>query len=168
MNYQAVGKIQKNFGATGELLIAWNADADWNTAGPLFIEIDGLWTPFFVKTVVEKGAKKVIVFEDMETESLSKTLINKELYVERKTVAKQKVSADDSLLNEWLGYTVIDNERAAGIITQWFDFRGNICFEIATDSNKVLIPAHPDFIDGQDKKKRLLYMHLPEGITVNE
>jgi 16S rRNA processing protein RimM len=165
MDYQFAGKIQKTFGVSGELLVVWNADVRWDAAQPLFIRIDGLWTPFFIKTTRDKGNKAVIVLEDMETETLAQTLVGKELCVEQ-AKRNSSNSSNDAPSDHLLGYTVFDNGHAIGIITQRFNFNGNMCFEInAGDGKTTIIPAHPDFIEKEDKRRRALYMQLPEGIT---
>ncbi|GHT17118.1 ribosome maturation factor RimM [Bacteroidia bacterium] len=158
-----IGRVQKNFGVHGELLVAWYGDELPAVDAPLFASIEGLWVPFFVQSVESKNAQKVvIVFEDMDTEALAKELVGKELYTNSSTAADD---AGTHPMDEWIGYSLYDKDAQLGKITQWFDFRGNVCFEVLLPSQaKVLVPAHPDLMERVDKKNSCVYMQLPEGL----
>jgi 16S rRNA processing protein RimM len=172
MTYQTIGKIQKTFGAGGELLIAPCADAQWDTTLPFFVCMDGLWTPFFVIYEKDQAARKIVVFENMENPRLAQTLVGKDLCIGAATNTAKDTAREAARLpkeisasTQYTGYSVFDGKQAIGTITQRLDFNGNVCFEIeGTGGDTVLIPAHPDFIVKTDRKRRCLYMNLPEGI----
>jgi ribosomal 30S subunit maturation factor RimM len=133
-----------------------------------------------VKSIKQQASKMVVVFENIESSYLAQTLVGKEVYREGKEHSKYHNATQKTLPNQYEehkeheeyekyeGYKVFDDGKIIGTIAQFFDFNGNMCFEILpsdeTNQNKFLIPAHPDFVVKIDKRKRQLWLRLPDGL----
>ncbi|MDR0711089.1 MAG: hypothetical protein LBF67_01920 [Prevotellaceae bacterium] len=166
MNLIPAGKLQKTFGARGELLLALY---DENTAlpqkSPVFVNIDGSCVPFFFKSIAEKGGKFVVIFDDMEQQALAEMLAGKEIFVE--TAERRNISTSPTEREGMLGYTFEDAVHGViGKLARRLNYPGNPVLKLVTEQGKeVLIPDSPDFITAVDKKKKLVSVSLPEGLV---
>lgn len=163
----AAGRISKIFGLNGELVISlYDAFPYENPKGEsVYVEIDGIWTPFFFASFRRRGqSKAVAVFDDMDTEYRASELVGKEFFV---FAAPEEAEADgDELyLEDLAGYTVvIRGQEARGEITGFIDSEFNPLFEVDWNGTELLIPAADDFIVEVDEKRRTLLLELPEGL----
>lgn len=166
MSHHLAGKIQKPFGAGGELLIVPNGSGgQWECGQAFFVSMDGLWTPFFVKSIKDQAARKIVVFENMESPRLAQMLAGKDLYIEASDGETPQSAQTTPQPCKYVGYAVINDGQHIGTIRQCLDFNGNVCFEIKADDGSCrLIPAHPDFVVRASQRRRTLYMRLPDGI----
>ncbi len=170
MNLTTIGKIQKTFGAHGELMLALYNDFSLpqnNT--PLFISIDGLNVPFYLKSAEEKGSKYIVVFDDMESEKRALELVGKEVCVELSARQQRKHAAtasDDTTPNELVGFTVVDKtDGELGKVESWLDYPGNPCLQIVNaQGQEIIIPANDDLISSVDDKQKILTVDLPQGL----
>lgn len=155
------GEVLKTFGTEGELLVKLGDTPlkDENIKEPLFVIIDGLWVPFFIKRFELKGKRAIIIFENMESESLAEELIGKKIYSgilsdENNTTSELSVLA---------GFIVEDSEFGVlGKVTDVFDFPGNPCIEVETENGAIMIP-----LNGEVKiiyRKKIIKTHIPEGL----
>ncbi|MDR3187921.1 MAG: hypothetical protein LBT94_01885, partial [Prevotellaceae bacterium] len=161
-----LGKLQKTFGAHGELLLAlYDNGAAPSQKSPVFISIDGLSVPFYLKSITEKGGKFVVIFDDMEQEALAKELVGKEIFAEKADGHKPATLPAEG--EGLLGYTFVDAVHGAiGKLTRRLDYPNNPVLELATEQGKeILIPDNPDFVTAVDKKKKIVHVRLPEGLV---
>jgi 16S rRNA processing protein RimM len=158
------GEALKTFGANGELIIKLNSDAPRkvNTKEPVFITIDGLSVPFYFKYAENKGANKLLViFDDVETETLATELTGKKIYY----ASKQKRKAENDDLNIFIGYTLIDTtDGELGKITDFFDYPGNPCFQCFYNDKEIIVPVNEDLIESIDTNKQIIRVNLPTGL----
>ncbi|MDR2813977.1 MAG: hypothetical protein LBB79_04915 [Prevotellaceae bacterium] len=166
MNLVPIGKLQKTFGTHGELLLAlYGGGAALSQKSPVFIGVEGLSVPFYFKSIMEKGGKFVVIFDDMEQEALAEALVGKEIFAEK--AGGRKPSASPAESEDMLGYTFVDAAYGAiGRLTRRLDYPGNPVLELATEQGKeILIPNSPDFITAVDKKRKIVSVSLPEGLV---
>jgi 16S rRNA processing protein RimM len=164
-----IGKIQKTFGAHGELLLALYGDFSLSQSAPLLINIDGLSVPFYLKSVEEKGSKYIVVFDDMESEKLAQELVGKEVMAELSARQQRKhASSSDggATLDELIGYKAVDvTSGEVGSVKNWLDYPGNPCLQILNAAGQeIIIPANGDLIVSIDKKEQILTVDLPQGL----
>jgi 16S rRNA processing protein RimM len=165
MSMIPVGRLHKTFGAHGELLLTLYGDSpELSQKAPVFISVDGLEVPFYIKSITHKNGRFVVVFDDMECEALAQELVGKEVFIEKAGKRNAAASpADDELM---LGYTFEDAELGViGKFTQRFDYPGNPVLQLTTEQGKeILIPDNPRFILSVDKKRKTVSVSLPEGL----
>ena len=164
-----VGKIQKTFGARGELLLALYSGAAQLPDSPLFIAVDGLNVPFYLKSAEKKGSKYVVVFDDMESEKLAQELVGKEVMAELSTRQQRKHSATASgtTLDELATYKVVDVTCGElGTVSCRLDYPGNPCLQIINaQGQEIIIPANSDLFVSVDEKEKVLMVDLPQGLV---
>ncbi|MDR3366188.1 MAG: hypothetical protein LBO71_04385 [Prevotellaceae bacterium] len=161
-----IGKLQKTFGAHGELLLALYGDgATLPQKSPVFVNVEGLDVPFYIKNIAEKGGKFVVIFDDMEQEALAAELVGKEICAAQ--AERRTASALPAASEAWLGYTFVDAAHGViGKLTRRLAYPGNPVLELATEQGKeILIPDNPDFVVGVDKRKKVVSVRLPEGLV---
>ena len=162
-----VGRVSKTFGLNGELVINLYDTFPYENANgeSVYVEIDGIWTPFFFGSFRRRGqSKAVIVFDDMDTEYRASELVGRELSVF--AAPEEPDSGDDEIyLEDLAGYTVhLKNYSAQGKITGFIESEFNPLFEIEWNGEEILIPAADDFIIEINESKRILTLDIPEGL----
>jgi ribosomal 30S subunit maturation factor RimM len=158
-NTTAFGKVLKTFGANGELLV--KIEKPHKTEEPAFIVIDGTRVPFYFKTFETRGAKAIVVFDNMESEMLAAELVGKELFDDSNT------PASDTPDNEWAqiaGFTVNDAKRGVlGQVLKVHDYPGNPCAEIVNPDGQILMLPLNGILDLNLRRKTIL-TDIPDGL----
>jgi 16S rRNA processing protein RimM len=164
-NLFPIGRLQKTFGAHGELLLApYSASLAPSRKAPVFISVDGLNVPFYIKSIAAKNDRFVVIFDDMEQEALAQALVGKEVLVEKTEARKATASFAESEMQ--IGYTFEDVTLGAiGKLVRRLDYPGNPVLQLVTEQGReVLIPDNPRFVVSVDKKRRIVRVSLPEGL----
>ncbi len=166
---ETVGRVSKTFGTNGELAVSlYDTFPYENPEGEsVYVEIDGLRTPFFFKSLRRRGqSKAVVVFDDLETEYRASELVGKEFFILVRPDAKPaEKSEDETYLEDLVGYAVeIQGHTGSGTITGYIDHELNPLFELSWNGVGHLIPAADDFIDSFDEQQKTLRLTLPEGL----
>jgi len=162
-----VGRVSKTFGLNGELVINLYDTFPYDQAQgeSIYVEIDGIWTPFFFGSFRRRGqSKAVVIFDDMDTEYRSSELVGREfvVFVQEE---QANVPDDELYLEDLTGYTVrIENHEGQGEITGFIESEFNPLFEVAWNGEAILIPAADDFIVEINEKKKFLTLDIPEGL----
>lgn len=165
MQYRRIGDVLKTFGARGELIVKVLEDiprAILQNKKPVFIYIDGLPVPFYMKVVESKGVSKlVVVFEDMETEALATELVGKPIHLVVDKVTPEQGSELDMLV----GYTVVDvSYGELGTVKEVMAIPGNPCLVLSKDEVEVIVPLNQDLISKIDQSKKEIHLNLPDGL----
>lgn len=160
-----IGDVQKTFGANGELIVKIREDiprAILQNKEPIFIYIDGLSVPFYMKSVEAKGTSKLlVVFEDMETEALATELIGKSIYLPSD---KAEVNTNGEL-DLLLGFTAIDESFGKlGVVKEVMDIPGNPCLVVEHESREIIIPLNEELIVKIDAQKKEIHLNIPDGL----
>ena len=163
----AAGRVSKTFGLNGELVINLYDTFPYENANgeSVYVEIDGIWTPFFFGSFRRRGqSKAVVIFDDMDTEYRASELVGKEFFVFAEP--EQEEDDDDEIyLENLIGYTVqLKGHKEKGEVIGFIESEFNPLFEIAWNNTEILIPAADDFIVEINEKKQTLLLDLPEGL----
>ncbi|MDR2562682.1 MAG: hypothetical protein LBC98_01925 [Prevotellaceae bacterium] len=160
-----VGEVLKTFGAKGELIIRFDAIApeSLDLKEPVFIVIDGLPVPFYFKTFEPFAGKVKVIFENMESEQLASELVGKRLHADNSIAEKPETEV--SGFAALISFAVRDEKLGEiGIITDFFDYPKNPCFEVCKDEKQFLIPINEELIVGINDEDKTLITTLPEGL----
>jgi len=161
-----IGTIQRTHGVNGEVQIAWtnDFDPDEHKIESVFLLIEGIPIPFFIKSLRSKGRDASLInFDEVETMADANDLVGLRIFAE----IKRKAKSDEVYLEDLVGYTIITNLGVKmGEIDGIHDYSGNLVFQVKNSAgNEVLIPATPDFILELDEDSKTLIMELPEGLA---
>jgi 16S rRNA processing protein RimM len=161
------GEVLKTFGAKGELVIRFDRNSPENVdlKAPVFILIDGLPAPFYFKSFERSGNKVKVIFENMESEDLASELVGKRFSSGETNVLKSSVARGTPELAYLISFSVYDkNLGKIGIITDFYDYPGNPCFEVLNGDKQFLIPVNENIILEINTTDKILITDLPEGL----
>jgi len=162
-----IGYLQKPHGIKGEITLQLETgyDASLDEMPTLFLEIDGLLVPFFLR---EEGLRfrssetALVHFDWVNNEDEAKKLCGCSVYIQQDDL----IFEDDEMpLHMLVGFTLFDRERGKiGPITQVDDYSGNLIFTVEYNKQEVMIPFSEDFLTRWDEDKREIELECPDGI----
>jgi 16S rRNA processing protein RimM len=162
-----VGVFTRTHGVGGELVLRLQdrgaenlPEMEW-----VFVEIDGLPVPFFVKNTRDLQEDKMILqLETVTSEAQAKELTGCMLFIPAgKHTGKKLPDAGSTGIR---GYRVWDENRGElGIAVEIIAISGNPLLKIISGEKEILIPAHPDIILEISAKKKIIRIRAPEGLT---
>ncbi|MFO8022666.1 MAG: ribosome maturation factor RimM [Perlabentimonas sp.] len=160
-----VGVIKRTHGVNGEVQVIWNNDFKPDNAEleSVFLQIEGIPIPFFIKKLRNKGINdSLVLFDEVESIEQANEIMGLSIYAE----IIRKEEPDEIFLDDLVGYTIISsNGVQVGTIEELQDYAGNLVFQIVnTAGHETLIPATSDFILELDEEEKILIMELPEGL----
>lgn len=172
----AVGRIKKGYGSTveqgdgrrsGDLWVTLfdSFPETWNTAEPLWVEIDSLAVPLFVSAIERKGAGSAVVrFDDFEWEEQAAMLVGKVLYREGNP-AEEGEDEDGDDFEAWCGFELTDRASGrTGRVAAFYDYPGNPLLGVDFDGQEVMVPVADEVIVSVNERKKRLEAVLPEGL----
>ncbi len=160
-----IGRIAKEFGADGELQINLSSEysIEENIKEPVFVEIDGIPVPLFLKSFRTRGKDKaLVVFDDFESSHTASRLIGLSMFVKQ---AEEVEEEEEVGLELFIGFTVIDHDLGRlGTIIDFHDISGNPLFVVDHNGTEILIPVNEDLILKVSEKKKEITFDLPAGL----
>lgn len=162
-----IGKFHKTHGLKGELNVILDIEPDYFIEGnPLIVELDGLYVPFYIETIRQKGTISYLMkLEGVDSENLASAFVNKEINI-LKEGSEEWIDAEEEDENSFKGFTVMDSatDKCIGIIEDIDDSTDNILFLVKNEEKTFYIPAVDEFITDIDETVRILKVNLPEGL----
>lgn len=159
-----IGRLGKPHGVKGEVQMQFADDVfDRVEADYLVLRLDGILVPFFLEEYRFKSDETALVkFSDVDTQERAAELTGADVFFPR---ALAEEDTDNTSLAELIGYQVVQleerGERELGVIASIDDSTANVLIEL---EDGTLIPIHPDWVEGIDKKEKRLYMNIPDGL----
>lgn len=162
-----IGKIRGLHGIGGEVEMTFTDDVfDRVDAEYVFLKMDGLQVPFFIKEYRFKNDECVYMrFEDVDSEARARSICGAEVFFPLSLVPEKR--KEESLSWKYLtGFKIIDEKEENIVVVECVDdSSANIVLTVTReDGREVLIPIHPDLVMDCDEKQRVLKLHLPEGL----
>lgn len=164
--FTEIGTVKRTHGVNGEVQITWINDfyPEEHKLESVFLQIEGLPIPFFIKSLRSKGSDASLIrFDEIDSIDDANELVGLKILAE----VKGKETNDELFLDDLVGYTIITNIGVKlGVIEEFQDFSGNLLFQVINSAgNEIIIPAVPEFIIEIDEDSKTLIMELPEGIS---
>ena len=148
------GKFLKPHALKGEMNAFCEYDNDILEQGfPLIVDMDGIYVPFYVKSVRPKGLHgSLILIDGVESVDDTSRFINKPFYLMRSDVAEYMEVEEDELdqADDFIGYLVEDPE--AGVVGKVVD--------VDDSTANILLVVQPDEEDGED----VIYIPFAEDL----
>ncbi len=163
-NCSKIGLITKPHGIDGNVIVRLDgAFADDIEPGePLFVEIDGTLVPFFVEEIRPMGDTAYLTFEFIRSAADADILRNRKLYADNEFLSR--ISPGMSPTSTLTGYLIKDeNTGFTATVQDFIENPLNPLFLAVSAGKEFYIPAQEDLIRRIDRKKKILYMDLPEG-----
>lgn len=165
-DFVEVGFVQKTHGVKGELLLVWHMapPIGQEGIGSVFVEMDGIPTPFFIHSHRGKSAECTIVkFDDVDTPRQADELVGRRLMLPADLVAED----DNGMrLGDLVGYTITATSgQTVGLIVEYEEYSLNAIYHIKTpEGRKAIVPAADELIVALDEEARTVLMEIPEGL----
>ena len=165
-----LGKIIKTQNFDGALVISCesNLSDEIEDMESVFVEVDGILVPFFIKSLVINTKLLTVVFDDYESKERVTEFIGCSVYTEKKWAGESY----QVILPEFLtGFNLIGSgDIIIGRILKVEAFPMQVMLTVEGVSGaEMLIPYHDDWVVNIDKKRMLVVLDLPDGIlSVNQ
>jgi len=173
-----LGKIVKTHGIQGGVIL--KIDSSF----PEYIEIDNLseafqfsfsifidggHVPFFPSQNFPTSIRfqnthhLIIYFDTIHNETLAKTLIHHQVYIDRNRLSDEEVVEDQDI--DYKSYTITDiNFGYVGVVSQLLNYSGNLLFEVFNGDTEILVPANSAVIQSIDDLSKTILVDTPEGL----
>ncbi len=163
--YNSIGKFVATYGLQGELILRHNLGKKTALKGleNLFLEVrTDEMIPYFISQAKMRDAEEVYIkLEGVDNKEAAKKFIQKEVWM-ADTDFKQYAAATSSI--SLLGYQVINDSENLGEIVEVIEQPHQVLCKIMISGNEAYIPVHEETLRKIDKKKRQVYVSLPEGL----
>ena len=156
-----IGKLTRLHGIKGSLIL--NPDSgpgpDIKKMKAVFLEINGVQTPFFITEIKILGKNLILGFDSVSNPEAAKKLAGRDVWIEKKFLQKEKKRAD------YTGYKLTDAVKGEmGIIHQIIEMPGQRMFVLQVNGKEVLLPFNEELIEKADTKAQTVYYRAPEGL----
>jgi 16S rRNA processing protein RimM len=130
----------------------------------LFIDINGSKVPFRIEGV-EDNAHFIIKVEEVGEKSGSDNLSGKEICIPIGNVRSRHLKSTRHLRDAWDQYQIEDVETLIRYsIIKVTELPQQTMASIMVDQKELLIPLSEPLIESIDNEKKLIRMHIPEGL----
>lgn len=164
-DYFHIGKIVASHGLTGEVVLqhALGKKTDLKGLQTLFIEErKNSFLPYFVETTSAKNQEEVYVkLEGFNTKESARRLNQKDVWLLKADF--EKFAAKSSPIS-LLGFMMINEGEEIGEIIEVIEQPMQVLCKIIFKGNEALIPLHEESLEKIDKKKKQVFVDLPEGL----
>lgn len=163
--YFKIGKLAATFGLEGQLVLQHSLGQknSLKNLETIFLEEKkDSFIPYFISSVKIKSDKELLIsIEGIPTKEAAKFLIKKEVWLSENDFKKFAAS---SAPISFLGFTIVNDKKELGEITEVIEQPHQLLCSILIDGKEALIPIHEDSLEKVDKKNRKLYVNLPDGL----
>lgn len=160
-----LGKILKTFGHEGELYVYLDVDEpkDYQNTESVFVALSGKPVPFFIVSFTLKQKKNAIIrFADVDKE-FAELMTGASIYLPMENLPKLK--GKKFYYHEIRGFTINDKQKGIiGAVKEVLEYPGNPVIETEYAGKSILLPMNDKFILKIDRKNKVIYMDIPEGL----
>ena len=171
-----VGKLHKPHGYKGEINASFDYPVEMvKTPGlPLFLDVDGIFVPFFIASLRTREGGALIRFDDIESSDDVRPYVNKKIFCLKKDVAaflSVEEEELDAVADDVIGYDVLtEDERKLGVVSdiqEGTEYDYLIVDPVDEEGEEIMIPFIDDFIneisEDPDGENGTIYVLLPDG-----
>jgi len=164
-NYRNIGKLAAVFGLQGELILVHHLGKSSGLKGLKTIFIEDRkdeMLPWFVESARIKGPEEIFIkLEGLDTKEAARKVLQKEVWL---TEADFVQFAGSSAPISLVGYRLIDGAVDLGEVLEVIEQPHQMLCKIDLGGKEALIPIHEMTLRKIDKKKRQVFVELPDGL----
>ena len=161
-----LGYVAKLHGFKGEvsLFLDVTNPADYSQMDSLFIDVNGLLTPFFIERIkINNKGFALVKLEGVDNEIDAKVLLRKELYLPLEVLPP--LTGINFYDHEVIGYAVLDEQYGqVGVLQQILDYKVNPLIQIDANGKEVLLPLIEGLITSLDRENKVMHVKSPAGL----
>lgn len=163
--YISIGKFAGTHGLKGDLVLKHGLGKKTDLKGltTLFIkQKTGSYLPWFVTSCKAKNEEELFIkLEEVDSKEAATALINKEVWFTENDF--EKFAAKGAALS-LLGFTIYDHQQPVGSIEEVIEMPHQILCKTSIHGKEAFIPLHEASLQSIDRKKKIVYTQLPEGL----
>lgn len=161
-----VGYVIRTHGVKGQVRISFFENIkELSQKDALFLLLKENKIPFFINSVeYVNDTNAFIAFEGIDSKEDAELFTKKPVWATKNYSIEEneKVTAGEI----FLGYTLQDKTTGKiGKVINVFDAQEYALAEVDYKGKNILIPLHKNILIRTDKKKKILYLDLPDGLT---
>lgn len=164
-NYHSIGKLVATFGVKGEVVLRHHLGKKTSLKDleTIFIEEkkDELLPYFIQSTRIKNDEELFLKFEGIDTKEAAHRLMQKQLWLIQEDFDKY---ASKSAPIALLGFHIISEGKDLGEILEVIEQPHQVLCRIDWQGKEALIPIHEGSLQKLDKKKKQVFVELPEGL----
>lgn len=172
-DYFSIGKIAATHGLRGEVVLqhAFGKKTDLKGLQTIFIEEKkDSFLPYFVEAASLKNNEEVYIkLEGFNSKESARRLSQKEVWILKADFDRYAATSSPISL---LGFMMINEGEEIGEVIEVIEQPLQVLCKIMYQGNEALIPIHKESLEKIDKKKKQVYVNLPDGLldiyTVNK
>jgi len=162
-----LGRIARKHSFKGEVVIALDTDEPelYKNMESVFVALGPNLVPFFIqKSLLQKGNKLRVKFEEVNSQQDAESLLNAGVYLPLSLLPK--LTGNKFYYHEIIGFKVLDkNKGFIGTIEAVNDSAAQTFLEIKHNKNTpILVPLLDDFIKKVDRVKKEMHIEAPDGL----
>ncbi|PKR80410.1 16S rRNA processing protein RimM [Brumimicrobium salinarum] len=163
-----LGYVAKLHSYKGEVSLFFDVTNpnDYSTLDAVYIDVDGILTPFFIERITMKGKGFAKVkFEGVDTENDARQILKCDLFLPLEILPK--LSGKQFYDHEVVGFTVVDEDYGeVGAIVQVLDYKVNPLLQIQNEklNKEVLLPLGNDLVQRVDRVQKELHVKANPGL----
>ena len=161
----SVGKLTKTFGLKGHIR-AWidpKIIERWKKVEMLKVIFEKKLYPLLINEYeLGEGGHCMFLFDDVSDKTAADKLCGKELFLDEKYLKKPKPYQH---LSDFIGFTLHDDKLGElGLLEDIFELPTHELGKFTYKGKEVLFPITEQHITDTDKRKKILYLSLPDGL----
>jgi 16S rRNA processing protein RimM len=164
-DYRNIGKLVSTFGVKGEMVLQHHLGKKTSLKNleNVFVEDkkDEMLPYFIVQAKIKSEKEVYIKLEGISSKEAAQKLLQKELWLTEEDFLKY---AGKSAPISFVGFHLINEGKDLGEIAEVIEQPHQVLCKIFIGEKEALIPIHAETLEKIDKKKKQLYLILPEGL----
>ena len=163
--YFKIGKLAASFGLKGEIVLQHSLGKKTTLKGleTIFIEEKkDSFLPYFLQSTQIKNESEIYIkLEGIDSKESARKMTPKEVWLEAADFNKYASRSSPISL---LGYIMINEGIEIGEVIEVIEQPHQLLCSIIFKGKEALIPIHEEVLEKIDKKKRRVYVTLPDGL----
>jgi 16S rRNA processing protein RimM len=163
--YFKIGKLAASTGLKGELILQHNLGKKTSLKGleAIFLEDKkDSFIPYFVEAAqIRSDTETIIKLEGVDIMEVARKLTPKEVWLAEEDFKKFAAKSSPIAM---LGFMMISEGEAIGIIEEVIEQPHQILCSIVYNGKEALIPIHENSLEKVDIKNRKVFVTLPDGL----
>ena len=162
--YLAVGFLRRPHGVHGEIIMDLHTDFPERFRSGRKLFVGDQYTPMTLAGVRSHAKGMLVKFKNIETPEAAGQLRNQWVYVRAEDVPS--LPEGKLYQHELFGFQVVDeNENSLGELEEIIETGANDVYVVRNEAGKeILLPAIPSVILETDPARRVMRVHLLEGL----
>ncbi len=166
MEYFKIGKIAGTHGVSGKMILQHSLDRKTalEKTEAIFMEDEtpDSFLPWFIHAASAKSSDQTFLeLEGITTVEAARAFLKKEVWLKEEDF--KRLASGNSAIS-LLGYIIMENKKPLGEILEVIEQPHQTLCRIEFEEKEAWIPLHEESVIKFDRKKRQVFVNLPDGL----